>query len=276
MKSLIHEMESCVSAISQANLEESILVFEDLYKQIKKEFKHVQSFKTGLGKSIISIIEGITFSEKEFKQLYDSLSAGNLDEAKTIVTSKVHLPAVSLVNGWASEIKKLADRLEKKIEFKVETDKKITLPKQLVKELNSSLAHLYRNCVDHGIEDPELRKSEGKPEVGTLSVSIQQENESIVVEIADDGKGIDGENIINKAKKNSSLDQAKVKKYANQKEYFEVLCMPGFSGKEGVTDISGRGIGMDAVKNSLESLNGKIEMFSEKNQYTKFRVEIPL
>ena len=79
-----------------------------------------------------------------------------------------------------------------------------------------------------------------------------------------------------KAKENDSLDQSQLKKYIKQKKYFEILCMAGFSGKEDVTDISGRGIGMDAVKNSLESLKGKIEMFTKKNQYTKFRVEIPI
>jgi len=148
--------------------------------------------------------------------------------------------------------------------------------KTILDELNDPLVHLIRNSVDHGVEGPEERRKQGKPERGTVHLSARQTGDSIVIEVADDGKGMDPEVIRQKAieKGAISADEAAL---LDAQRCLQLIFLPGFSTKAEVSDVSGRGVGMDVVRtNIVEKLKGTIEIQSAPGQGTKMVVSLPL
>lgn len=165
-----------------------------------------------------------------------------------------------------------------------ETGKSITLnikgedtelDKTLIEEINDPLVHLIRNSVDHGIESPEERKEAGKPEKGTITLSAEHEGNHIIISIIDDGKGIDPEKIIGKAISKGMLTKEKAAELTKQ-EIYNLIFSPGFSTAEKVTNVSGRGVGMDVVKTNVTRLRGIIDIDSELGKGTRIDIKLPL
>jgi two-component system chemotaxis sensor kinase CheA len=161
----------------------------------------------------------------------------------------------------------------KSIQFVIEGED-VELDRALVEALDTPVLHLLRNAVDHGIESPEERLAAGKPAEGQIRLTIARRQDRVSLTLSDDGRGIDPEKVLAKARKvglippDKKLDQAK--------EITELLFKPGFSTGEGVTDISGRGVGLDAVKATLTSLGGRVSVQSEPGQGTAFELDLPL
>ncbi len=149
------------------------------------------------------------------------------------------------------------------------------LDKTLIEEINDPLVHLIRNSVDHGIEPPEVRKEKGKPEKGTIVLSADHEGNDIIITIEDDGKGINPEVIAEKAVKRGLVTPEKVKEMSD-KEIYNFIFSPGFSTAEKVTNVSGRGVGMDVVKTNVTKLHGIINVESEVGKGTKIIIKLPL
>lgn len=149
------------------------------------------------------------------------------------------------------------------------------LDKTLVEEINDPLVHLIRNSIDHGVELPEDRASSGKPEKGIVHIFARQEGDNIVVGIEDDGKGIDPDIIKNKAIERELITAAEAEKLT-KREILNFIFQPGFSTAKKVTNISGRGVGMDVVKTNISKLNGHIDIDSEVGEGTKFIIRLPL
>ncbi len=149
------------------------------------------------------------------------------------------------------------------------------LDKTLIEEINDPLVHLIRNSVDHGIEPPEVRKENGKPEKGTIVLSADHEGNDIIITIEDDGKGIDPEVIAKKAVSKGLVTEEKVKEMSD-KEIYNFIFSPGFSTAEKVTNVSGRGVGMDVVKTNVTKLHGIINIESEVGKGTKIIIKLPL
>jgi two-component system chemotaxis sensor kinase CheA len=143
----------------------------------------------------------------------------------------------------------------------------------MVGVITDPLVHMVRNSVDHGIESAAERKAAGKPEHGTVRLAAQQTGGSVVVTIEDDGKGLDKEKLLAKAKERGLLEGDKT---LTDSEIFNLVFLPGLSTAAKVTDISGRGVGMDVVKRAVESLRGRIEIASEPGKGTKFSIHLPL
>jgi two-component system chemotaxis sensor kinase CheA len=149
------------------------------------------------------------------------------------------------------------------------------LDRSILEAIKDPLTHLIRNCIDHGIETPEIRDRLGKPVTGRLRLRAFQENGKINLEISDDGKGIDTQKLKQQAQQIGAIDSQKAETMSDR-EALELMFLPGFSTKEEVTRLSGRGVGMDVVRRNLESINGTIDIKSQLDRGTIFQLKIPL
>jgi len=184
------------------------------------------------------------------------------------------LPIEQLFNRFPRMIRDLAQKIGKEIDFIIE-GKETELDRTLIEEIGDPLIHLLRNAVDHGIESPEERIRQGKAAKGTLNLRAAHQENHIVISISDDGKGIDPEKIKASAIKKGIYTQAEADALTDREVLFSIF-QPGFSTAEQVTDISGRGVGMDIVRSHIEKLNGMIDIETEIGKGTTFTVKLPL
>lgn len=171
-------------------------------------------------------------------------------------------------------VRDLARNMKKEINLELvgeETD----LDKNLVEALADPLVHLVRNAVDHGIESPEEREAAGKPRVGQVVLSAEQEGDHILLMITDDGKGMDAEVLRNKAVEKGLLERDAADRLTDL-ECYNLIFAPGFSTKTENSDVSGRGVGMDVVKTKISQLNGTVNVFSQKGSGSKIVIKVPL
>lgn len=169
-------------------------------------------------------------------------------------------------------VRDLCAELGKKAEF-VMTGQNTELDKNLIEELNTPLIHLLRNAMDHGIEPPEARKKQGKPEQGRVELAANQLGGEVLIEIKDDGKGIDAQRLRRIAVEKGMLA---VDAELSSERLLDLIFLPGLSTAEKVSGVSGRGVGMDAVKASVQALRGKIELHSTPGKGTTFRIQLPV
>jgi two-component system chemotaxis sensor kinase CheA len=169
-------------------------------------------------------------------------------------------------------VRDLSAELGKEISFITEGEE-TELDKTVIDKLSDPLVHLIRNSIDHGIEPPEERKAAGKTPQGTIKLSAEHSGAYVLISVADDGGGLDTQAIRSKA-----VDKGLISGEANlsEKEIFELILMPGFSTAEKVTSVSGRGVGMDVVKSSIESFGGTVEIGSVKGEGTTITLKLPL
>ncbi len=171
-------------------------------------------------------------------------------------------------------VRDLARNMKKEINLELvgeETD----LDKNLVEALADPLVHLVRNAVDHGIESPEEREAAGKPRVGQVVLSAEQEGDHILLMITDDGRGMDAEVLRNKAVEKGLLERDAADRLTDL-ECYNLIFAPGFSTKTEISDVSGRGVGMDVVKTKISQLNGTVNVFSQKGSGSKIVIKVPL
>lgn len=182
------------------------------------------------------------------------------------------LPIATTFSKFGRLVRDLSREQGKKIALITEGEE-TELDKTVIERLNDPLVHLIRNAIDHGIETPEIRKTADKEEMGSIKLSASYSGAEVLIAITDDGAGLDTEKIKDKAVKKGiiSPDAELV-----EKEIFSLLFAPGFSTAEKVTDVSGRGVGMDVVKKSIEALGGTVEVSSTLTQGTTFTLKIPL
>ncbi len=276
LKTVIHELEDWFLSIEKDGIEKHAESFQKLLSTFERELEYALSFKENLGEGIIQILKGVSFDLDQFGLLEEASIKGDLDAIRSIVLSKNSVSAEQIISNWKGDALRLAERLQKTVDVQISVEKDLTVSKELAKKLNVDLAHLYRNCVDHGIETARLRFEAGKAEQGIISIVIVKEQENLVIDIMDDGSGIDNQKIVQLALANSNLDQQAVQKYIDDDEHWRILFLPGFSSAEKVTDVSGRGVGMDAVLKTIESVSGSINVVSEYGNGTTVRIQIPL
>ncbi len=183
-------------------------------------------------------------------------------------------PVANIFNKFPRVVRDLARKLGKEVELQLE-GKDVELDKTIIEAISDPLTHLVRNAVDHGIESPEERVRTGKDPKGTVILRAYHEAGQVNIEIADDGKGLDPDILADKAvaKGLISEEQAKV---MSDKEKVNLIFYPGFSTAEKVTDVSGRGVGMDVVKTNLDKLGGEVELESTPGVGTTIKIKLPL
>ncbi len=207
----------------------------------------------------------------ELDQIQYSLNkiAKNLRE--NIISMKM-TPVGNLFSRFHRMIRDISKKFNKNIKLIIKGEN-TQLDRTIFSILQDAILHIIINAVDHGIESSDVRKKLGKKENGTITIEASEENGQIVIEIKDDGQGLDKEKILKKAIKNNILEESVV--YSDN-EIFNVIFEAGFSTKDEVSVISGRGIGMDAVKTCIKKINGSIKTISEKGKGTKFIIKLPL
>ncbi|MGO9485174.1 MAG: chemotaxis protein CheW, partial [Rhodomicrobium sp.] len=171
-------------------------------------------------------------------------------------------------------VRELSVGLEKKFNLVIE-GADTELDRQLIEAIRDPLMHLIRNCADHGIESPEERLALGKPEAGQISIAAYYESGQVHIEIADDGRGLDGDRIREKAVERGLGSPEAIARLSDE-EVYRFILMPGFSTAKIVTNVSGRGVGMDVVISSLSAIGGTIALQSSKGKGSKFILQIPL
>ena len=184
------------------------------------------------------------------------------------------VPIESVVNKFPRMIRDLSRTLNKKMEL-VMTGEETELDRTVVDQIGDPLQHLLRNSADHGLESAELRMERGKPEVGTIRLKAFQEGNNVIIEVGDDGNGIDIEAVKAKAIERGIVTPEQAEKLSD-KEIIDFLFMPSFSMAKKITDISGRGVGLDVVKSNIEALGGDVEVKSVYGEGSTFTVRLPL
>ena len=184
------------------------------------------------------------------------------------------VPIESVTQKYPRMIRDLSRTLNKKMNLVI-TGEDTELDRTVVDQIGDPLQHLLRNSADHGLESNELRLERGKPEVGTIFLNAYQEGNNVVIKVGDDGNGIDTQAVKAKAVERG-LVSAEQAENMSQKEIVNFLFMPGFSMSKKITDISGRGVGLDVVKSGIEQLGGDVEVATELGKGTTFTVRLPL
>jgi len=182
------------------------------------------------------------------------------------------IPIENMLTRFKRLVRDLSGELKKQVEFKTE-GADTELDKSIIDSLVDPLMHILRNSMDHGIEDPETRKKAGKPAKGTILIKSFYSGTNVFIQIKDDGKGIDPDKIRQKAIEKGIITADSV---MNKREIFDLLFAPGFSTAEKVTEVSGRGVGMDVVKRKILDIRGEVEIDSEINQGTTITIKLPL
>lgn len=184
------------------------------------------------------------------------------------------VPVEQLFERFPRMVRDLSKKLNKKINLVVE-GKETEMDRTVIDEIGDPMVHLIRNSIDHGIELPEERIAKGKPEVGTITLIARHEGNNVLIEVKDDGKGVDPTIVGRKAVEKGMFTQEQINKMSPE-DIQKIIYLPGFSTAATVSDISGRGVGMDAVKAKLEDLNGVLELESKVNEGSKVTIKLPL
>lgn len=202
----------------------------------------------------------------------------NIDGITTELQEKVMQtrmqPVAKVFNKFPRITRELSRKMEKDIELLMEGTE-VELDKSIIEALGDPVTHLIRNAADHGIEIPEVREKNGKPRTGTIVLKAYHEGGHVNIDIIDDGAGINVENVKMKALQKGLINPADVS-LMGERELLGLLFCPGFSTAEKVTDVSGRGVGMDVVKTNIEKLGGTMEIMTTLGQGTIFRLTLPL
>ena len=216
--------------------------------------------------------DGEQFLE-ELNQVVSSLSLVTTDVQLAVMKTRMQ-PVAKVFNKFPRVVRDIGRDLNKQIDLII-SGEETELDKSIVEEIGDPLTHIIRNSCDHGIEDPATRKAAGKPEKGTIELKAYNEGNHIVIEIIDDGKGIDADAIRIKAVERGLISENEADTMSN-KEIYSIIFRPGFSMAAKVTNISGRGVGMDVVKTNVEKLHGVIDIDSEVGKGTTLKLKIPL
>lgn len=184
------------------------------------------------------------------------------------------VPIESVVNKFPRMIRDLSKKLDKKLELYM-TGEETELDRTVVDEIGDPLMHLLRNSADHGIESAEVRARRGKPAVGSIFLDAYQDGNNVVIEVRDDGNGIDTEAVRAKAVERGTVTPEQAANMT-EKEIINLLFLPSFSTAKQVTDVSGRGVGLDVVRSKIESLSGEVEVKSKLGEGSTWTIRLPL
>ena len=216
---------------------------------------------------------GMKSNDEEMSKAVSNLDVVTADLQTSVMKTRMQ-PIKKVFGRFPRVVRDLARTLKKEVNLELvgeETD----LDKNLVEALADPLVHLVRNAVDHGVEMPDVRESNSKPRTGKVILSAEQEGDHILLSIQDDGGGMDPDKLRGKAVEKELYDQDAADRLSDN-EAFNLIFHPGFSTKDEISDVSGRGVGMDVVKTKISQLNGTINVESELQKGTRISIKVPL
>lgn len=237
----------------------------------------LDSLMTLMGEMVLVRNQVLQFSNNS-----EDLELLSMSKRLNVVTSEIQAemmktrmqPIGNVISKFTRVVRDLSHELKKNIQLQLmgtETE----VDKSLLEAIKDPLTHIVRNSCDHGIELPEIRKAAGKSETGTIHIRSYHEGGQVVVEVADDGKGLNADVLLSKAIEKGIVTQAQASKMS-EKEIFNLIFAPGFSTASKVTNLSGRGVGMDVVRTNVEKIGGTIDMVSQLGKGTTIKLKIPL
>lgn len=195
-------------------------------------------------------------------------------DLQNIILNMRMVPVETVFNRFPKMVRQLARDLNKKIELDI-VGAETELDRTVIDEIGDPLVHLIRNALDHGIEMPDERIAKGKPEVGTVTLRAYHSGNHVFIELEDDGAGVNRERVVAKAIERGIISEESADSLTN-KQVAELILASGFSTADAITDVSGRGVGLDVVKNTIESLGGHISIDSTEGKGSLFQVQLPL
>ncbi len=216
---------------------------------------------------------GLETSDEPMQKAVANLDVVTGDLQSAVMKTRMQ-PIKKVFGRFPRVVRDLARNLKKEIRLDLQGEE-TDLDKNLVEALADPLVHLVRNSVDHGIELPDVREKNGKPREGTVLLAAEQEGDHILLSITDDGGGMDPEALRNKAVEKGILDSDSAARLS-EVEAYNLIFAPGFSTKTEISDVSGRGVGMDVVKTKITQLNGSIEINSKLGEGTRIVIKVPL
>ena len=244
---------------------------------IKIDLERVDNLVEMIGELVI--IESMLVNSAEFHELRSSQINKSLSlltktsrDLQTVGMRMRMVPVRSVFQKMARMVRDLSRKSHKKIKL-AQSGEGTEMDRSMVEQIHDPLVHMIRNAVDHGVEIPEKRIQSGKPETGTIHLSAYHEGGSIVIEIGDDGNGLNREAILEKAKKQGLLQDGDS---LSDNEVFNLIFAPGFSTATEVTEISGRGVGMDVVLRNIKDMRGRVVISSIPGEGTNFKIILPL
>ena len=208
----------------------------------------------------LKLIQGVEELSQHTRELQESVMSVRMQPVKSIFS---RMPRI---------VRDLSKQLNKDIRIEM-TGENTEIDKTVIEQLGDPLTHMIRNSVDHGIEKPEDRKKSGKPEQGVITLSADHRGGRIVIEIGDDGRGINRERVLSKAKEKGLIEANAI---LSDEEIDHLIFMPGFSTAEQVTNVSGRGVGMDVVRRNIHSLGGTVGLYNTPGKGSRIVVTLPL
>lgn len=235
--------------------------------------------------SLMNLFSELLIDRTRLEQLASEVQRSDLTETvehmsrvsndlQNIVLKLRMVPVESVFNRFPRMVRDLAKSLDKKIDLVI-TGAETELDRTVIDEIGDPLVHLLRNSLDHGIETTEKRLAAGKPEVGTVNLRAYHSGNNVFIEVEDDGGGINHEKVLEKALKNGVVTQEQARTMS-ENDIHMLIFAPGFSTADVISDISGRGVGLDVVRSKITSLGGNVTIESALGKGTKFSVELPL
>jgi two-component system chemotaxis sensor kinase CheA len=218
-------------------------------------------------------LQSLNIEKSKFNEIIPQLDRVTM-ELHHIVMQIRMVPVGVMFSRFPRMIRDLSNKMEKDINFVME-GQETELDRSIIDELSDPLTHLLRNAIDHGIESPEERKEKGKNPVGKIELKAYQKGSEILIEVKDDGAGIDAEKIGRKALEKGIVTEEELEQL-EKRDILDFVFHPGFSTASEVTDVSGRGVGMDIVRNTVKKLDGQISIESELGSGSSFIISLPL
>ena len=229
--------------------------------------------KNGLVSINNSASENSTVGRQNFNEQIEYLERVTTSLHESVMNVRM-VPIETVVNRFPRMIRDLSKKLDKKMELYM-TGEETELDRTVIDEIGDPLMHLLRNSADHGLEHADVRAQRGKPEVGTIFLNAYQDGNNVVIEVGDDGNGIDVEKVRNKAIEKGTITPEQAEAMTD-KDIIDILFRPSFSTAEKISDVSGRGVGLDVVKSKIEALGGDVEVKTKLGEGSTFIVRLPL
>lgn len=298
------EIEKIINNVSEISLEKIEIVGEknenninqeNIEKDVKEKpanntssnLKVYQTVRVDINKldNLMNLVGELVINKTRLEEIFrtNDLKALNetveqidriTSELQNVVMNVRMVPIEQVFNRFPRMVRDLCKELGKKINLTLE-GKETELDRTVIDEIGDPLVHLLRNSIDHGIESPEIRESKGKNKEGTLKLIARQEGNSVVIIVQDDGQGINTEKIKKKALE-KGLYTAKELEQMDHSSLINLIFSPGFSTADTVTDVSGRGVGLDVVKSKIHALSGSVYIESKEGEGTTFIIKLPL
>lgn len=264
-------------------------------KEIKQSDKGTRTVRVDVERldMLMNLVGELVISRTQLEQIGDGLKSLEdiSDEVKGLIEVTLHigritsdlqeeivkarmLPIERVFNKFPRMIRDLAKKCNKEVEFTI-SGKETELDRSVIEEIGDPLIHILRNAIDHGVESPDERIKIGKPAIAEISLAARHQEGQIVIEVEDDGRGIDCQTLRNKAVDSGLIGQEVASRMSDH-EAVQLIFNSGISTAKQVTHLSGRGVGMDIVRTNIEKLNGTVEVFTELGKGSKFTIKLPL